>query len=583
MPFPPTITPITVTAKFLQADGSPCEGAVTFTPSITAELPGYIVPPSAVSAKLDAAGFLSVQLASTDDPQWEAPGFTYEVTEIIKGLGSRRSYNIVVPFNAPGGTLDLASIAPVETITPSVGSSYFLVAGGTITGNVTVQGFLDAPDLRLGGVKLSVDSINVKRFGAVGNGIADDTSAIQAAIDAVTVGTVYLPTGTYKITSALTLHSNVTLRGDGDGKTVISQASTGANGLTGVDVSSVTINNLRINGPGSGTGTGIKLTRSAAANTAYINIKNVMVYFFGVDGIELSNPIVSTFERVIAVNNVGKGFNIHGVPAGAAGTSCSFTSCYANFNTGTGWYFENMVYTFLGGCAADGNAIGYHFKSCQSVAAAGCGGEGNTTKTFAIEGGFGVTLTSPWVYNNKGIGIDILGGAGTITLIGASDNTPLGTATSFIKTIAGVSVTLINCSNVTANSLAAGTATTLVAANKDHTIPGYALFTGGLECDTDLSVFGGDVIAGSAGKTLKVKEGANAKMGTATLNGTTSVVVATTAVTALSRIQLTINTKGGVTPGVPHVVTRVAGTSFTIASTVVSDNSVVAWLIIEPA
>ncbi|GAF08085.1 glycoside hydrolase family 55 protein [Paenibacillus pini] len=49
---------------------------------------------------------------------------------------------------------------------------------------------------------------NVMDFGAVGNGTADDTNAIQKAIDACATGpytTVYLPRGRYKITKTLVL------------------------------------------------------------------------------------------------------------------------------------------------------------------------------------------------------------------------------------------------------------------------------------------------------------------------------------------------------------------------------------------
>lgn len=50
--------------------------------------------------------------------------------------------------------------------------------------------------------------VSVKDFGAVGDGIADDTAAIQAAIDAVEAqngGCVYFPAGAYKVTSTLTI------------------------------------------------------------------------------------------------------------------------------------------------------------------------------------------------------------------------------------------------------------------------------------------------------------------------------------------------------------------------------------------
>ena len=50
------------------------------------------------------------------------------------------------------------------------------------------------------------DWVNVKEHGAVGDGTADDTAAIQAVLDQVVDGTtVYLPPGTYRITSTLKL------------------------------------------------------------------------------------------------------------------------------------------------------------------------------------------------------------------------------------------------------------------------------------------------------------------------------------------------------------------------------------------
>lgn len=98
----------------------------------------------------------------------------------------------------------------------------------------------------------------------------------------------------------------------------------------------------------------------------------------------------------------------------------------------------------------------------------------------------------------------------------------------------------------------------------------------------EYSVTAADLRIATLGRGLKVKEGANAKMGTAVLNGTTEVTVPTTAVTANSRILLTINAPGG-TVGAPYVSSRVAGTSFGIKSTAVGDTSTVAWMIVEPA
>jgi hypothetical protein len=58
------------------------------------------------------------------------------------------------------------------------------------------------------------DVINVKDFGAVGDGVADDTEAIQAALDATisspSFKPVYFPAGEYRITDTLLIKSNYT-------------------------------------------------------------------------------------------------------------------------------------------------------------------------------------------------------------------------------------------------------------------------------------------------------------------------------------------------------------------------------------
>lgn len=85
----------------------------------------------------------------------------------------------------------------------------------------------------------------------------------------------------------------------------------------------------------------------------------------------------------------------------------------------------------------------------------------------------------------------------------------------------------------------------------------------------------------AVGQGLKVAEGANAKQGTFTMNGTTNVVVANTSVTANSRILFSLNAISG-TPGIPGIVSRVAGTSFTVVSTAATDLGTYAYEIFEP-
>lgn len=72
-------------------------------------------------------------------------------------------------------------------------------------------------------------AINVSTFGAVGDGVADDTAAIQAAIDYVFVqggGVVIFGAKTYKF-STLYLKSKVALEGRGGKSTVLRSSNTG--------------------------------------------------------------------------------------------------------------------------------------------------------------------------------------------------------------------------------------------------------------------------------------------------------------------------------------------------------------------
>jgi hypothetical protein len=63
---------------------------------------------------------------------------------------------------------------------------------------------------------------NVRCFGAIGDGVADDTAKIQSAINSSPgKGIVFFPAGTYKISSTLVVNRNLALCGAGLGITLL--------------------------------------------------------------------------------------------------------------------------------------------------------------------------------------------------------------------------------------------------------------------------------------------------------------------------------------------------------------------------
>lgn len=131
----------------------------------------------------------------------------------------------------------------------------------TVTGSVTSSGATTARTL----AAHFGDIVNVKDFGATGNGSTDDTTSINSAIGALTnYSTLYFPEGKYIITTALNGISSlnhITITGDGWSSEIHSTV-TGAAGNTFTVASTcsyINIRNLAITGAASTRGNGIHI------------------------------------------------------------------------------------------------------------------------------------------------------------------------------------------------------------------------------------------------------------------------------------------------------------------------------------
>ena len=105
-------------------------------------------------------------------------------------------------------TVKISQLPPAPT--PLVGANLVPVVQAGTTARTTLDG-----------VSNYVNA-SVKTFGAVGDGVADDTAAVQAAVTAAGVGgRVYFPTGTYLLSSTINCLANQQLIGNGVNNTII--------------------------------------------------------------------------------------------------------------------------------------------------------------------------------------------------------------------------------------------------------------------------------------------------------------------------------------------------------------------------
>lgn len=148
--------------------------------------------------------------------------------------------------------------------------------------------------------------VNVIDFGAVGDGVNDDTSAIQAAINSVSTvgGEVFIPKGIYKVTSTIYIQSSST--------TLIGEnPSTGSFFIGGVDVDSTT---LDYQGTGNEPVIAMGL-QDESANRSSIQVRNLRVLgnmITGVYGIQLRRGVINSIIENVYITRIDRGVHLRG-------------------------------------------------------------------------------------------------------------------------------------------------------------------------------------------------------------------------------------------------------------------------------
>lgn len=255
--------------------------------------------------------------------------------------------------------------------------------------------------------------LNVKDFGAVGDYTADDTAAIQAAIDALPPagGIVYIPQGTYKITAPIVLHSGVTLKGAGYTSILKLGNSVNADVIHMSDgtvvTSNIIVKDLMIDGNKANQGSicdGIVATTttngvyySKIENVKIINVKNVAIRISQMYRCTITNNYLDTVIYGVyggpvvdctISNNVF--YNMGEVAAGSAITLIT-TPQYVSV-TGNVIYSGKQYGIYMTGgpkyCVVSGNII--HFTS----------GNGIFMQGTSVLHGYGCTVTGNTVYDS---------------------------------------------------------------------------------------------------------------------------------------------------------------------------------------
>ncbi|HEX4226513.1 MAG TPA: glycosyl hydrolase family 28-related protein [Pseudonocardiaceae bacterium] len=248
--------------------------------------------------------------------------------------------------------------------------------------------------------------VNVKDYGATGNGSTDDAHAIQAAITAVTGtgGTVFFPPGKYKVASAIVAADNVALIGSGVGSAIIAPAGSisavRGNSTRTAPLTRFTMAHLSIDGANQGPQFNVGIKGVFCQYLAQCQFEDLVIQNCAATGLGID--FLSQGTVIHAVRAIGNGRLNRG--GGNGGGS-------SGIGIGTGQYpVEDFV---ISDCYAAGNGRYGIFIESQSgqtsygMRIANCFATGNLNHGFGSAGGNGAVWSHCVSYANNIDGFSI--------------------------------------------------------------------------------------------------------------------------------------------------------------------------------
>lgn len=247
--------------------------------------------------------------------------------------------------------------------------------------------------------------LNVKDYGAIGDGVANDSAAVAAGIAAIpsSGGMLFFPAGTYKANVIVSSKNDVSLMGAGN-SSVISPSS--GVGISITSASRTQVSNLRVTAASNG------ISISGAGQSQFYNL---MVDTCTIDGFLINgdNPTEITFTDCISRGHSGIAWHYtrtNGTDTGGIYfTHCLGTNCAAG-----SWKFESSngsatkAYAWLNQCVADGftSDNGFVIDNVDDVRASQLWAVGTTVAKACIRlnNAHQIVLTDVRSYQNSASG-----------------------------------------------------------------------------------------------------------------------------------------------------------------------------------